>query len=122
MLIQASSVIYVPQINSVAFICENYTLFPDQQIEVLINDTIGLLNSTTSQILTTGDSNDRTAYSAEGNYSSIITNRNDGGVTQRHFHVAILAEIGKSCTSPCIVCNHVMFTCMQGVLPLLQHP
>ena len=94
-LVQTSNVTYTPQTSGAPFICDNYTLPADQQIDVQTNDTIGLLTSTTSQILTTSDSNNRTAYSAEGNYSSIITNGDDGRVTQRRFHVAILAEIGK---------------------------
>jgi len=70
-LIQASNVTYVPQISGVPFICDNYTLPADQQIDVLTNDTIGLLASTTSQILTTSDSNNR-ATTAQKEITAIL--------------------------------------------------
>jgi len=92
MLVQASTVTYIPQLGGAAFICDNNT---DQQIDVLTNYTIGLRTFTTSQILTTGESDNNLTYSAEGSYNSITINGDDGRVIQRRFHIAVLAEISK---------------------------
>ena len=123
-LVHASAVTYVPQLGGAVFICDNYTLPADQQISVLTNDTIGLYTTTRSNILTTSESNDTLAYSAEGNQSSIIITGDAGFVTQQRFHVAIVAEISESSYIyvPCsFVYNHLMFAHRGYCLYLNSH-
>jgi len=82
---------YTPQISGVPFICDNYTLPADQQIDVLTNDTIGLHTTMTSQILIAVIQMIELLTMKK----KIIINGDDEYVTQRCFRVAILAEIGK---------------------------
>ena len=91
-LVHASRVNYnVSQDSSgLNIICANHHFPADEQFSVYANDIIGLY-SFNSLILTTGDSDDYLVYSVVGNHSNV--HPNGSGVNQRHFGLAILANI-----------------------------
>jgi len=85
---------YVAQISSgLSSICNKYNLPNDEQFSVHTNDTIGLYTTTNSLILTSTDSDDKLVYSVADNHS--IIDLTGSGVTQQHFHVAIVAVISE---------------------------
>ena len=93
-LVRVSTINYISPLNP-TFVCDNYTLPVSQQFAVLRNDTIGLYTTQRSQILRTGDSNDRLTYSVDGNHSSVMIVENNGLVEHHQFHVAIVANISE---------------------------
>jgi len=83
----------MPQnLNGPNSICDIYNLPDDEQFSVHTNDIIGLYTTNNSLILTSTDSDDKLVYSVAGNHSIIPTGN---GVTQQHFHVAIIALISE---------------------------
>ena len=106
-LVHANIVNYVTQISSgLRIACNKYNLSDDEQFSVHTNNIIGLYTTNNSLILTSTNSDDKPVYSVAGNHS--IIDPTGSGVTQQHFHVAIVAVISELCAYIPSICHTIV--------------